>query len=207
VSLNSDNPWPSLDEAEFWVLRIQQKLHRWSKEEEDRRYDDLLNLVYDRHTLRIAWERIKRNRGSRTAGVDGQTRRNIERGKGVEVFLEAIREALKSRVYQPLPTREHLIPKANGKMRRLGIPALQDRVVQMAFKLILEPIFEVDFSPTSYGYRPARRAQDAIAQIVQFINPPGGYNYVVEGDIEACFDNVHNRKNRDTVNSQDNRDT
>ena len=189
--MNSDKPWPGLDEAASWVLRIQQKLHQWSKEDEDRRYDDLLNLVYDRHTLRIAWERIRQNRGSRTAGVDGQTRRSIEQGPGVEAFLEAIRDALKRRVYRPLPTRERLIPKANGKMRRLGIPALQDRVVQMAFKLILEPIFEVDFSPTSYGYRPARRAQDAISQIVQFINPPGGYDYVVEGDIEACFDNVH----------------
>lgn len=189
--MNSDRPWPSLDEAEQWVLDVQRKLHRWTKDDEQRRYGDLFNLVYQRHTLRMAWERIKRNRGSRTAGVDGSTRLSVEQGCGVTVFLEDIRATLKSGSYEPLPTRERRIPKAGGKTRRLGIPSLRDRVVQMAFKLILEPIFEVDFSPTSYGYRPARRAQDAIAQMIQFINPPGGYNQVVEGDIEACFDNVH----------------
>jgi RNA-directed DNA polymerase len=189
--LNSDKPWPSLDEARQRVLDIQRKLHRWTKDDGHQRYGDLYNLVYDQATLLLAWERVKSNRGSRTAGIDGATRCDIEQGPGVTAFLEEVRAALKSRTYRPLPTRERRIPKANGKMRRLGIPALRDRVVQMAFKLILEPIFEVDFCPTSYGYRPARRAQDAIAQIVQFINPPGGYNYVVEGDIEACFDNVH----------------
>jgi RNA-directed DNA polymerase len=147
--------------------------------------------VYDHATLLVAWERVKSNQGSKTAGIDGATRWAIEQGQGVTAFLEGIRTVLKHRNYQPLPSREHLIPKANGKTRRLGIPALRDRVVQMAFKLILEPIFEVDFCTTSHGYRPARRAQDAIAQIVHFINPPGGYNYVVEGDIKACFDNVH----------------
>ena len=76
-------------------------------------------------------------------------------------------------------------------MRYLGIPTVRDRVVQMALKLILEPIFEATFCPTSYGYRPARRAQDAIAEITRFINPPSSYNFVVEGDIKGCFDNVN----------------
>jgi RNA-directed DNA polymerase len=75
-------------------------------------------------------------------------------------------------------------------MRYLGIPTIRDRVVQMALKLVLEPIFETDFYPSSYGYRPARRAQDAIAEIVNFLNPRSAYNHVVEGDIRGCFDNV-----------------
>jgi RNA-directed DNA polymerase len=81
-----------------------------------------------------------------------------------------------------------MIPKKGGKVRRLGIPTLRDRVVQMALKLVLEPIFEVDFYPSSYGYRPGRRAQDAIAEIHHFASR--SYEWVIEGDIKACFDNV-----------------
>lgn len=115
----------------------------------------------------------------------------MENRIGVRRFLEDTRASLKSRTYEPQPVRERGIPKAGGKTRYLGIPTLRDRVVQMALKLVLEPIFEVDFCPLSYGYRPARRAQDAITEIAHYINPPSGYEYVVEGDIKACFDNVN----------------
>lgn len=190
MTLNSDNPWPSLKEAKSRVLHIQQKLHRWSQADPEKRFHDLFNLVHDRATLLVAWHRVKSNRGSKTAGIDGTTRWEIEHRVGVSRFLETLRSDLKQRRYRPLPVREKSIPKRRGKTRRLGIPAIRDRVVQMALKLLLEPIFEADFCPTSYGYRPARRTQDAIAEIVRFINPRCSYNYVVEGDIEACFDNV-----------------
>lgn len=191
VTLNSDMPWPDVESARARVLCIQQKLHRWSKANSARRFHDLFNLVCDRATLVMAWERVRSNRGSRTAGVDGETRWHIEQRTGVERFLEDLRSSLKTRTYRPRPVRERAIPKANGKVRYLGIPTIRDRVVQMALKLVLEPIFETDFYPSSYGYRPARRAQDAIAEIVSFINPRSSYEYVVEGDIKGCFDNVH----------------
>ena len=191
MTLNSDTPWPSVDDARTRVLDIQKKLHRWTKADSAKRFDDLFNLVCDRATLVVAWDRVRSNRGSRTAGVDGWTRWHIEHRLGVGRFLEETRECLKARRYRPAPVREHGIPKAGGKVRYLGIPTIRDRVVQMALKLVLEPIFEVDFCPTSFGYRPARRAQDAIAEIVRFINPPSSYDHVVEGDIKACFDNVH----------------
>lgn len=191
MTLNSDTPWPSVSDARQRVLDLQRKLHRWSRADRQKRFDDLFNLVCDRATLFAAWERVRSNRGSRSAGVDGWTRWHIEhRLGGVQSFLEELRSLLKARTYQPLPVRERGIPKANGKMRYLGIPTIQDRVVQMALKLVLEPIFEVDFCPTSYGYRPARRAQDAISEIAHFINPPTSYEYAIEGDIKACFDNV-----------------
>lgn len=190
MPLNNDIPEPSVEDARRWVLEIQRKLHRWTKADRAKRFDDLFNLVCDRATLIVAWDRIRRNRGSRTAGVDGKTRAYVERGIGVQRFLADLRTALKSGTYQPYPVRERGIPKAGGKTRYLGIPTLRDRVVQMALKLVLEPIFEVDFCPTSYGYRPARRAQDAIAEIAHFINPPSSYEYAIEGDIKACFDNV-----------------
>lgn len=191
MTLNSGNPWPTPEQAGQRVLDIQRKLHQWSRGDPEKRFNDLFNLVHDRATLRTAWERIRGNRGSKTAGVDGVTRWTIENRTGVENFLEGLRVSLKARRYRPRPVREHGIPKKGGKVRYLGIPTIRDRVVQMALKLLLEPIFEVDFCPTSYGYRPARRAQDAIAEIVRFINPRSCYEHVVEGDIKACFDNIH----------------
>ena len=188
--MNSDAPWPDLAEAQARVLDHQRKLHRWSKAEPACRFGDLFNLVYDRATLRVAWQRVARNKGAKTAGVDGATRSMIERN-GVEPFLEDLRSSLKNGSFRPLPVRERKIPKKGGtRYRRLGIPTLRDRVAQMALKLILEPIYEADFYPSSYGYRPARRAQDAIAEIHHFTSKPSSYEWVVEGDITACFDHV-----------------
>ena len=191
MTLNSDKLWMSVDSARKRVLRIQQKLHRWSLDDRQKRFDDLFNLVHDRATLLVAWERIRSNRGSKTAGIDGVTRWHIEHRLGVLRFLEDLRIILKDRSYRPLPVRERSIPKTGGKTRHLGIPSIRDRVVQMALKLVLEPVFETDFCPTSYGYRPARRTHDAIAEIVRFINPSSSYDYIVEGDIRSCFDNVN----------------
>ena len=172
------------------VLGWQTKLHRWAAQDEQQRFGDLFNLVCDPATLLVAWERVKRNRGSRTAGVDGQTRRVVEQ-MGVEGVLAKLRQELKDGTYRPLPARERLIPKRSGKLRSLGISTVRDRIVQTAAKLVLEPIFEADFCPTSYGFRPGRRAQDAIEQVRFFINAPRRYEWVIEGDVEDCFGSIH----------------
>ena len=109
--------------------------------------------------------------GVKDPGVDGQTRKQVEQ-MGVEGVLAELRQELKDGTYRPLPARERLIPKRSGKPRSLGIPPLRDRIVQMAAKLVLEPIFEEDFCPTSYGFRPGRRTQDAIEQVRFFIHVP-----------------------------------
>ena len=171
--------------AEEQVLGWQTKLHRWAVQDEQARFGDLFNLICDPATLLVAWERVKRNRGSRTAGVDGQTRKRVEQ-TGVEGVLAKLRQELKSGTYRPLPAREQLIPKRSGKLRSLGISALRDRIVQTAARLVLEPIFEADFCPTSYGFRPGRRAQDAIEQVRFFINDQRAYEWVIEGDVEDC---------------------
>jgi RNA-directed DNA polymerase len=93
----------------------------------------------------VAWDRVRGNKGARTAGVDGKTTLSIQSGQGVEVFLEGLRASLKDRSFCPLPVRERMIPKANGKLRRLGIATVRDRVVQASLKLVLEPIWEADF--------------------------------------------------------------
>jgi RNA-directed DNA polymerase len=188
--LNSGGPWPSPKLAQTRVLGIQRKLHKWSIDDQDRRFSDLHNLVCDPATLMVAWRRVRANRGSRSAGVDGQTARYIEQVLGIETFLDALREELRSGSFRPLPVKERLIPKRGGtkKFRRLGVPALRDRVVQAALKLVLEPIFEADFQPCSYGYRPGRRTQDAIAEIHYLTSR--SYEWIVEGDIKACFDEL-----------------
>jgi RNA-directed DNA polymerase len=101
---------------------MQPKLHRWAGEDRDRRFDDLFNLVADRGFLLVAWERVRGNTGARTAGIDGQTARDIEAGPGVLAFLEDLREQLRSRTFRPVPVRERMIPKPGGRLRRLGIP-------------------------------------------------------------------------------------
>lgn len=191
TSLNSDAllMWPSETTAALRVLGHQRKLYRWARAEPQRRFEDVFNLICDRATLLVAWERVAGNRGARTAGVDAVTRYHVE-DHGVLPFLEGLRSSLRDGSFTPRPVKQAVIPKKGGKVRYLGIPTLRDRVAQMALKLILEPIFEVDFYPSSYGYRPGRRAQDAIAEIHHYTRKPGTYEWVIEGDITACFDNV-----------------
>jgi RNA-directed DNA polymerase len=186
--VNIGAPWPTADEAEARVLGIQTRLHRWANDDPTRRFDDLFNLVCDPAFLLVGWRRVRGNKGARTAGVDGQTAYSIMAERGEGSFLADLRVALKARTFAPLPVRERLIPKPGGKQRRLGIATVTDRVVQAALKLVLEPIFEADFTASSYGFRPGRRAQDAIAEIHHFSSK--SYEWVLEGDITACFDEI-----------------
>ncbi|MFJ2723111.1 group II intron reverse transcriptase/maturase [Streptomyces sp. NPDC087437] len=166
---------------------MQIKLHRWAAADHGFRFDDVFNFVCDPATLVMAFERVAGNTGARTAGVDG-VRADHVRAAGAEAYLDHIRSQLKAGVFRPMPVRERMIPKTGGKLRRLGIPVIADRVVQAALKLVLEPIFEADFRPCSYGFRPNRRAHDAIAEIHLFGSQ--GYRWVLDADIEACFDRI-----------------
>jgi RNA-directed DNA polymerase len=187
--VNTDELEHQLYWAERRVREIQTKLHRWAIDDPDRRFDDLYNLVCDPGFLLVAWDRVRGNKGARTAGVDGQTVHQVEAGYGVGVFLDGLRAEVKDRSFHPIPVRERMIPKPGTlKRRRLGIPALRDRVVQGVLKLVLEPIFEADFLPCSYGFRPNRRAHDAVAEVRHFASC--SYEWIVEGDIKACFDEI-----------------
>lgn len=172
------------------VSEMQAKLHRWAGADAGRRFDDLFNFVCDPATLVVAFDRVATNRGARTAGSDGLTVARVESEIGTPEFLDDLRTRLKSGQFRPQPVRERKIPKpgGSGKVRRLGIPTVADRVVQAALKLVLEPIFETDFEPVSYGFRPKRRAHDAIAEIHLFGTV--GYRWVLDADIEACFDRI-----------------
>ncbi|MFF9788981.1 group II intron reverse transcriptase/maturase [Streptomyces nigrescens] len=198
--MNTDALEWALIKAERRVLEIQTKLHQWAIGKSHRKFDDLYNLVADPAFLLVSWDRVRGNRGARTAGVDGKTVRYIEDGQGVEEFLDRLRSQLKDHSFRPVPVRERMIPKANGKLRRLGIPTVADRVVQASLKLVLEPIFEADFLPCSYGFRPNRRAHDAIAETRLLATK--SYEWVVEGDIKACFDEISHPALMDRVRNR-----
>src|SRR5512140_2322698 len=183
--------WPDDFTASVMVRRMQAKLHRWATEDPGRRFGDLFNLVYDPAFLVTAWQRVSTNKGAKTAGIDKATVAVIETQVGVVAFLGQIRDLLKSGEFRPVEVRQVMIPKGNtGRFRKLGIPTIADHVVQASLKLVLEPIFEADFKPCSYGFRPNRRAHDAISEIYHLASRPKNYHWVFETDIKACFDEI-----------------
>src|SRR3954465_6136096 len=188
TSVNTDAPWPELSDALTRGLAMQTKLHRWAAADPGRRFNDLANLVYDPAFLTVAWDRVRGNAGARTAGVDRVAPRSV--GADTGELLADLRRELKTGQFFPERVREKTIPKASGKLRRRGTPTPRDRIVQAALKLVLEPIFEADFQPCSYGFRPRRRAQDAIAEIHYLAPPTRNYEWVFGADIEACFDQI-----------------
>ncbi|MGY2026061.1 group II intron reverse transcriptase/maturase [Nocardia gipuzkoensis] len=181
--------WPDLDRAAWRVRQMQRKLHHWAVEDSDRLFDDVFNLVHHPDFLTVAWDRVQGNKGARSAGVDRLAPSSIVGDVEILKFLSQVREQVKTRTFAPLPVRERLIPKpGSAKLRRLGIPTAADRTVQASLLLVLEPIFEADFEPVSFGFRPRRRAQDAIAEIHAL--GTRNYHWVFEADIAACFDEL-----------------
>lgn len=164
-------------------------LYLCAKDNPKRRFHALYDKVFRPDILAEAWRRVKRNRGS--GGVDGQTIEKIILEYGESRFLNEIYLSLKQKSYHPAPVRRMHIPKGNGKTRPLGIPTIKDRVVQMTTKLVIEPIFEADFTDFSFGCRPKRSAKQALAQIRK-----GGRNnhWVVDVDIKGYFDNINQEK-------------
>lgn len=144
----------------------------------------LIDKVYKRQTLEAAWSDVRGNRGS--AGVDGQSIERFEARE--EVYLKEMSEALKAGNYRPEAIRRVEIPKGDGKSRPLGIPTVKDRIVQSAVKRVIEPIFEREFLPMSYGFRPGRGCKYALREVESLLNE--GYSWVVDADLQSYFDSI-----------------
>ena len=164
------------------VRQLQRRLWTAAKRSPERRFHALYDRIFRSDVLREAWKRVKRNKGA--AGVDRQSLLQVER-LGVEGFLEAIQSELREGTYRPRAVLRRYIPKADGRKRPLGIPTIRDRVVQMAAKLVLEPIFEADFRSDSYGFRPKRGATQALERLRK-LGAKGG-NHVLDADIKNYF--------------------
>src|SRR2546426_3812837 len=169
---------------------LRRRIYVTAKADKTKRFWGLYVHVVKRETLKTAYALVKRNNGA--PGIDGVTFAAIE-AAGVDAFLAQLQDELVARTYRPLRNRRVEIPKDDGKkVRVLGVPAIRDRVVQGALKLILEPIFEANFHDGSYGYRPKRKAHDAVARVTKAIIE--GKTQVIDLDVAAYFDSVrHDR--------------
>ena len=144
----------------------------------------LIDKVYRPATLQAAWRRVAANAGA--AGVDEQSVKQFAAQQ--ERYLEELEQALKTGTYQPLPVKRVEIPKAGGKRRPLGIPAVKDRIVQTGLKLVMEPIFEREFENTSYGFRPGRSCKEALREVDRLLKE--GNTHVVDADLQSYFDSI-----------------
>lgn len=171
------------------IQEFQQSLYNKAKAEPKYRFYSLYDKTFRADILAEAYTRVKANGG--TCGVDEETFEDVEQG-GVSEYLAELQLELKERRYKPLPVKRVYIPKANGTERPLGIPTVRDRIVQTAFLLILEPIFEADFADSSFGFRPKRSAHGAIREIYKYLN--WGCTEVYDVDLEKFFDTVEHWK-------------
>ena len=172
------------------IQQIQRLLSAKASEEREYRFTNLYSLLRHPLWIEIAYNRIRSNKGSGTAGVDGIMRAKWE--ASLDSNLHELVQEIKDGQFQPLPVKRRYILKASGKRRPLGIPALKDRIIQEAMRMALDPIFEADFYPYSYGFRIGRSTHNAIQHVYRSMIGNGGrtFNYCIEGDIASYFDTV-----------------
>ena len=176
------------------IVRPQRLLAAKALHDKTHRFNNIYYFICRRDWIEEALKQVLDNKGSGTVGIDGQTVANLRKQEERTQLINEIHRGLKSKQYHPIPVRRAYIPKRDRRKRPLGIPTIKDRVVQCLLKMLLEPIYESDFLDCSSGFRPMRRTMDCIASCYVNINSLHKYYWVVEGDIEGCFDHIHHKK-------------
>jgi group II intron reverse transcriptase/maturase len=171
------------------IQEFRRKLYEKAKADPKYRFYSLYDKTYRQDIIAEAYRKVKANGGA--SGIDGETFEDIET-QGIEGYLAVLREELKSGNYQPKAVRRVYIPKDNGKERPLGIPTIRDRIVQTAFLIVIEPIFEADFTDSSYGFRPSKSAHDAVREVYKYLN--WGCEEIYDVDLEKYFETVEHWK-------------
>lgn len=185
-----ENNLPTIDK----VQELQRKLYLKAKSEANFRFYALYDKIYRMDVLERAWEKVRANHGA--PGIDNKSIEDIEK-TGVDEFLKKIQEELRAEEYRPQPARRVYIPKPDGRKRPLSIPIIKDRVVQMALKIVIEPIFEAGFEDNSYGFRPKRSTQQAVLEIRKYLNY--GLTKVIDADLEDCFGSIPHQELLDMI--------
>ena len=181
--------WAWIDRS-IWTERMLAALDNGVK---GNKWFSLIDKVYRAQTLAAAWEQVKANKGA--AGIDGQSCERF--AANAERYLGELAEDLKEGRYRAAPVRRVEIPKAGSKTRPLGIPTVKDRIVQAAVKRVIEPIFEKEFMPTSYGFRPGRGCKDALREVDALLRK--GYTHVVDADLKSYFDNIPHARLKERI--------
>jgi len=171
---------------------MQRKLSQWAEQDKERRFFGLYDLICRMDWLRLAHDYVEQNAGSKTAGSDHENMDTFNENE--EGNLQELQKELQAETFDARAVRRVYIPKSDGKLRPLGIPAIKDRIVQEAIRMILEPIYEADFSQYSFGFRPNRCTMDAIKCILWSAQEHKKYFWVIEGDISSYFDTINHRK-------------
>ena len=171
------------------VQQLQRKLYLAAKKNSKRKFHALYDKISREDVLKEAWKLVKTKRGA--GGIDGISLKDVE-NYGVEKLLGEIRQEIQNGSYRPKPVKRVFIPKSDGKKRPLGIPVIKDRIVQMAAKIVMEPVFEADFKECSYGFRPKRDAHQALEVVRKACNKHGWW--VLDADIQGYFDSINHEK-------------
>jgi RNA-directed DNA polymerase len=180
------------------IANIQKLLATKAQYQREHQFKDLYRYVKNREWLEEAKQNILKNKGANTPGVDGIKGRDLTEKEWQDLLEQTLQE-LQDGTFEPMPARRTYIPKANGKLRPLGIPTIKDRVVQEILRMLLEPIYESHFLNCSHGFRPERSTMTALDRVQYLANKVRKYYWVVEGDIQGCFDNIPHDKLMQTL--------
>jgi len=181
------------------IIGMQQALARKALYQPYSRFSDIYGLVRDESWLSAALFSILQHEGAAVPGIDGVTKTHLDSDTKRARLVAAIARQLREGTYRPSPVRRVCVPKADGRLRPVGIPTITDRMVQESLRMTLEPIYEGRFLPCSFGFRPRQSTMDVIRQLTTLMNAQGHYYWVMSGDIDGCFDNIPHGKLLETI--------